>query len=104
MKTLAIRYTRPDRCTVPGGIILRVHEDRFGPGQHEYIAHSFSRERGSKEPTSFFWGRYCRTEEAGRRAFSDKVDRAAQYNSGGSLISDIWLNDELKKELEQVEA
>lgn len=99
MQTLAIRFTRPDHATVPGGIILRKRVR--GDGSEEFIAHNFARDRGSREPTSFFWGRYCDTEADGRAAFNDKVRAAERYTTGGSLIDDYRVDRELAAELEQ---
>jgi hypothetical protein len=101
MKTLRVRLTRPDHATTPAGIIMRVAEDRFGPGEHEYMVHNFSRKHGSQVPTDFFWGHYHNTEEKALAAFNEKVERAKRWTTGGSLIPDALIDAELEAELEQ---
>jgi hypothetical protein len=67
-QVLKIAYTRGDRATKPGGIILR----KIG---EEFVAHHFSRNPGSLEPVEFFWGRYCNNSADGSAAFYAKLDR-----------------------------
>lgn len=102
METLRIRYTRGDHATQPGGIILRVRT--LGPADEvEYITHTFNRAPGSREPTEYFWGRYFTDDMvAALMAFHEKVDSAKQFTTGGSLIDDRGLDDELAKELKAV--
>ena len=100
METLLIRYTRGDAMTQPGGFILRVDRDKWGPGRDEFVAHTFNRDYGSKTPREFFWGRYCREREDAERAYREKVGRAERYTTGGSLIPDHLVDYEIKQELE----
>lgn len=67
MKTLKIIYTRGDRGTQPGGVILRLYSNG------EYVAHHFNRKPRSTKPTEYFWGRYCDNEAWGIEAFNAKV-------------------------------
>jgi hypothetical protein len=98
MEVLDVRYTRPDRFTQAGGLILMRNPNKFGDDKDEFIAWSFTRPRGSLHPRSFFWGRYHRTEEEGRLAFNDKLDTARTWDTGGSLIPEYDLSRELQKE------
>lgn len=100
-----IVYTRPDHATMAGGIIIRRFNDRYGPGEHEYVCHFFNRERGSKTPTSYHNGVYCGNDDKkANRVFSERVVRATGWDTGGSLIDDCDLDRELKKELERSNA
>lgn len=69
MKILRITYTRGDRATQPGGVILRQYDNG------EFVAHHFTRAPRSTKPTSYFWGRYHHTESGGLRAFLEKENR-----------------------------
>lgn len=67
MKILRITYTRGDRATQPGGVILRQYDNG------EYVAHHFNRKPRSTKPTEYFWGRYCSTEAKGIAAYESKL-------------------------------
>jgi hypothetical protein len=96
-KVLKIAYTRGDESTQPGGFILRERLDKDG-NTTEYIAHSFVRDPGSKEPREFFWGHYNSEYTKAHSAYLEKENRAMQYDRGGALISDDRLEEELEKE------
>jgi hypothetical protein len=97
MKTLLVRFTRPDTMTQAGGIVLRA--STIGDGSLEYVVHSFNRERGSLVPTDYYWGSYSRNVEDALVAFYEKQDRAKRYDRGGSLIDDNLLLTELAAEI-----
>ncbi len=85
-EVLKKRLTRGDESTKPGGIILRKRVDAYGPGQHEFIVHRFSRNYGSDEPLDFFYGSYHKEERSAGTAFFEKLSLAKQWDRGGSLI------------------
>jgi hypothetical protein len=92
MEVIAIRYTRGDYCTQPGGVILRKKSD------DEFVTHCFNREYGSKEPIGFYWGHYIFDKDLAQADFSNRVSRQSGYDTGGSLIPDYQLDEELEKE------
>jgi hypothetical protein len=93
MKTERIRYTRGDRCTQPGGIIMRRRDEA-----PRWMVHHFNRAPGSTEPTHFFWGSYHDDLAEATEAFRDKRERAKRYTTGGSLIAPDQLAAELERE------
>ncbi len=103
MQTIAIRYTRADSMTAPGGIILRKRATEF-PDEPAYIVHSFIRDHGDRKPCLFFWGSYHATIAEAWQAFDEKEKRAARYAAGGALIARSDEDRELAAEaLEAIE-
>ncbi len=92
MKTLRIRYTRGDYCTQPGGFILRERDDG------EFVVHTFNRQYGSKEPNEYYWGRYHHNLADAQEAFNEKVSKAKQFTTGGSLIDEADVDHEISVE------
>lgn len=86
MKTLAIAFTKGDRCTQPGGIIIRQHDTSL-----QYMVHHFNRDYGSREPREFFWGHYCETFDSALKAYQEKLRRVAH-----DIIDDIEILTEVK--------
>jgi len=91
MKTLRIRYTRPDYATQAGGIILRERTE-----EPRFIVHYFNRERGTLDPTCFHEGGYHSDRLDAELDFDRRMERAKRYDTGGSLISNI--DTEIAKE------
>lgn len=99
MRVIEVHYTRGDSMTAPGGLILRESVEN---GKPIFIVHHFQRDRGSKRPTSFFWGRYCSSLERARAALSDKLKSHTNYTRGGSIIDPAHLERELEMESDLV--
>lgn len=86
MKTIKIMFTRGDRATQPGGLILRYNEAR-----EEYVTHCFNRVPHTREPTEYYWGHYFHGEDAEARALADYDERYLRHQrdeiSEGELIA-----------------
>ena len=74
MKTLAIMFTKPDRGTQPGGLILRERSDGF------LVTHRFNRVPHTRSPVDYFWGHYFNPDNPGyrERAQADFDERASR--------------------------
>ena len=70
--TLKIMYTRGDRATQPGGLILRRCEDTG-----KLVTHRFNRDLNSTKPREFYWGHYFDPSNPGyeARAHADYQSR-----------------------------
>lgn len=69
MKTLDIMFTRADRGTQPGGVILRQQSDGT------YVTHRFNRIPHTRGAIEFFWGHYFTSDDAERLAREDFQER-----------------------------
>lgn len=69
MNTIQVAYTRGDRATQPGGIIIRQKDNG------EFVVHNFNRAYGSLTPVEFFWGGYTRDLARAVEIFNEKKDR-----------------------------
>lgn len=65
-KTLDIVWTKPDRGTQPGGLILRKDV-----GSDCYVTHRFNRLPHTRTPREFYWGHYFSGEDAEEKARAD---------------------------------
>lgn len=61
--TLKIMFTRGDRATQPGGLILR-RCDNTG----KLVTHRFNRDLNSTQPREFYWGHYFDPSNPGYEA------------------------------------
>ena len=99
MRILQIRFTRGDSSTQPGGYIIRERDE-----EPYFLVHHFTRQPGSREPSSFFWGAYCNDVAEAVDIFEEKLERAKRYTAGGSLIPGDREAVELAAEARSVEA
>ena len=74
-QTVKLMFTKPDRGTQPGGLILRKDDDG------SFVTHRFNRAPHSRTPTEFFWGHYHHGEDAEHKAHLDYNERAMALRS-----------------------
>lgn len=70
MKTHKLMFTKGDRLTQPGGLILRSDDE-----ETSFVTHRFNRVPHTREPAEFFWGHYFDSKE---KAMKDYYERAAE--------------------------
>lgn len=80
MKTLFEVPTRGDDMTQPSGIAIRFH-DLTG----EFIVHNFNTDRETGTDRHYFGGGYYRELPRALADFTDRVERAGRYDTGGSI-------------------
>lgn len=81
MKTLFEVPTRADDMTQPGGIAIRFHNPTG-----EFIVHNFNTDRDTGTERHYFGGGYHGNNLPRALAdFTDRVERAGRYDTGGSI-------------------
>lgn len=78
MITLMKVLTRGDEMTQPGGIMIR-----HRPSTGEFIVHNFN--TASETTIEPFQGTYCNKLSDAVEEFNRRVQRAAGYDTGGSI-------------------